>query len=78
MKREYSRPTIQVEVISLDMPIAAACQAHYESPELQAQGWFVGDACVFDFDNTKGDDRFLQGVGDTVCYHSHAKTTFAS
>lgn len=78
MKRKYSRPTIHVEVLSLDMPVAAACQAQFEAPELKTQGWFAGGACIFDFDNDNGDSSFLSGVGDTVCYHSHARTTFAS
>ena len=78
MKREYSRPTIHVEVMSLDMPIAASCQTYSESPELKAQGWFVGDACVFAFDDENGNNSFLGDVGDTICYHSHARTTFTS
>jgi hypothetical protein len=81
MKREYRKPTIHVEVMSLDMPIAAACQSYDEFPELRAQGWFIGGAnstCTFKFDNDKGDMGYINGVGDTLCYHSHARTTLTS
>lgn len=78
MKREYSKPTIHVEVMSLDMPIAASCDQFSESPELKAQGWFIGDACEFDFDSENGDLSYIGDVGDTLCYHSHVRTGFQS
>ncbi len=79
MKRVYSKPTIHVEVMSLDMPIAASCQTYSETPELKAQGWFIGsDSCSFQFDNGNGDIGFMGDIADTLCYHSHAKTTFTS
>ena len=79
MKREYSKPTIHVEVMSMDMPVAAACQTHDEYPELSAQGWFVGgdDNCMIILGNNSSDGYFGSG-GDTFCYHSHARTTFSS
>lgn len=80
MKREYSKPTIHVEVMSLDMPVAAACQSYSESPELRAQGWFVGGAdsnCTIILGNNSK-DGFFGGSADTLCYHSHARTTFSS
>lgn len=74
MKRAYSKPTIHVEVMSLDMPVAAACDTYDESNELRAQGWFVGsDSCkvlVLSGDTFSG--------ADTLCYHSHARTTLTS
>ena len=78
MKREYSKPTIHVEVMSLDMPVAAACDTCSESPELKIQGWFAGDGCIFRFDHEEGDLGFINEVGDTVCYHSHVGTTLQS
>lgn len=74
MKREYSKPTIHVEAMSLDMPIAAACDEFSETPELSAQGWFIGNTCEFTFDGENGDLIQIGGDGDTLCYHSHVKT----
>jgi hypothetical protein len=81
MKREYSKPTIHVEVMSLDMPIAGSCDAYDESLELRAQGWFVGGAdstCKIILGNNSNGDGFFGGGADTLCYHSHARTTFSS
>lgn len=82
MKRQYSKPTIHVEVMSMDMPVASACQATFdESPELRAQGWFVGgdDKCRFILGNNfNKDNGYYSSGADTLCYHSHAKTTFSS
>jgi hypothetical protein len=78
MKREYSKPTIHVEVMSLDMPVAAACDTYSESPELKIQGWFASDGCIFRFDGENGDLGYIDSVGDTVCYHSHVRTTLQS
>ena len=81
MKREYSKPTIHVEVMSMDMPVAAACQTNDEFPELRAQGWFVGgdDNCMIILGNNfNKDNGYYSSGGDTFCYHSHARTTFSS
>lgn len=74
MKREYRKPTIHVEVLSLDMPIATSCQAYDDSYELRAQGWFFTD-CQFKQENAADE---MKGIGDTLCYHSHARTIFSS
>lgn len=74
MKKEYSKPTIHVEILSLDTPIAGACTTSLdlEFPEFSALGWFVGDGCQYEIDGMDADD-VLQKVddkGNTVCYHS--------
>lgn len=81
MKREYSKPTIHVEIMCLDMPIAASCQDVSESFELRTQGWFISGTdsnCIFIFDKDNGDNSFMDEVGDTLCYHSHTGTTLYS
>lgn len=75
MKKKYSKPTIHVEVMSLDMPVAAACQQMYDYPELSAQGWFIGKSCSFDYAAASGDKGW---IADTLCYHSHVTTMFGS
>ena len=79
-KREYSKPTIHVEVMCMDMPVASACQSYGESPELQAQGWFAGNSgtCSFFFDDSNYNGGILSEMGDAICYHSHVKTTLTS
>ena len=80
MKREYSKPTIHVEVMSMDMPIAGACQSSYdETPELKAQGWFLdsNNCMIILGNNSENKDYYVSG-GDTLCYHSHVRTTFSS
>ena len=83
MKKAYSKPTIHVEILSLDATIAGACSTDFnlEFPEFSAQGWFVGDeGCSFMLD-VKDADEVVQNVnnhGDTVCYHSHTRTVFQS
>lgn len=76
MKREYSKPTIHVEVMEVDMPIAASCSSYSDAYELEQQGWFVSaDSCDFLTDwISSGWDEF----GDTVCYHSNIRTTLTS
>lgn len=74
MKREYSKPTIHVEVMSLDMPVANACEQDYDYPELKAQGWFVGN-CGINYAEASGDGGWIV---DTLCYHSHVTTVFGS
>ncbi len=70
MKREYAKPTI--------LPIAAACDTASESRELKLRGWFAGDACVFRPNSEDGDYGFINGGGDTVCYHGHVGDTLQS
>lgn len=83
MKREYRKPTIHVEVLSLDTPVAGSCTASYslEFPEFSAQGWFVGnEMCSFSLDDRDADSvvQKVDEYGNTVCYHSHTRTVFQS
>lgn len=78
MKREYSKPTIHVEVLALDTPVANGCAASFglEFPELFEQGWFVGEeGCGLSYTDAESD---MGKYGDTLCYHSHARTVFQS
>lgn len=74
MKRTYAKPTIHVEVMSLDMPVATSCESNLEVMEMMAQGWFFTD-CFFRKNEAEEE---MGAYGDTFCVHSHAKTTFAS
>lgn len=84
MKREYSKPTIHVETMSMDMPVANACDRTFglEFPELNEQGWFVGDQnCGNDYNYFGGENGGvleMDQYGDTLCYHSHTQTVFQS
>lgn len=74
MKKEYSKPTIHVEILSLDTPIAGACATSLdlEHSEFSALGWFVGDGCTFEIVGMEADDvlQKIDDNGNTVCYHS--------
>jgi hypothetical protein len=83
MKKEYGKPTIHVEVLSLDTPVAGACAASYglEYDEFAKQGWFVGDqVCDFVLNDSDADSIVykVDNDGNTVCYHSHTRTVFQS
>lgn len=76
MKRVYSKPTIHVEVMEMDMPVATSCTAYDDSYELRQSGWFVSsDSCEFLTDWIMDD---LGSIGDTVCYHSAVRTNVSS
>lgn len=81
MKREYSKPTIHVEVLSLDTPVAGACAASFglEFPELSEQGWFVGEQlCGLSYEDADSGVNKVDEYGNTLCYHSHTRTVFQS
>lgn len=83
MKKEYGKPTIHVEVLSLDTPIAGSCATSFslEFPEFRDQGWFVGShLCSFVLDDQDADSvvQKVDDYGNTVCYHSHTRTVFQS
>ncbi len=76
MKREYSKPTIHVESLALDMPIATSCAESNEYGDLNAQGWFNPfDECTLDAKDWLGD---IADLGDTICYHTSVKNAFTS
>lgn len=85
MKREYSKPTIHVEILALDMPVAGSCGAqsgYTEYGELIEQGWlFVSkDSCAGTGDGLyfgDAEDEMAE-IGDTLCYHSAVTTIIAS
>lgn len=71
MKREYSKPTIHVEEVSMDMPVAASCSQYVDLPDLKVQGWFAG-GCMLNYNDDNSSSN------DTICYHSHSKMAFSS
>ncbi len=75
MKRSYSKPTIHVEVMAVDMPIATSCASTGDSFELRLQGWFMDTDSCSNY-NTDWNDR--GEYGDSVCYHSNIITGFSS
>lgn len=72
MKREYSKPTIHVEEVSMDMPVATSCSQYVDLPDLKVQGWFAG-GCMLNYN-----DDNSSSSNDTICYHSHSKMAFSS
>ncbi len=79
MKRIYGKPTIHVEVMSLDMPVAASCYDNTNADiiDLKANGWFVVACGDMNLENNKEVWDGL-GVADTICYHSNITVTLNS
>lgn len=76
MKREYRKPTIHVEALALDMPIATSCDQSNEYGDLSAQGWFnPTNECTLDAKGWLGD---IADLGNTICYHTSVKNAFTS
>ncbi|MDD5969834.1 MAG: hypothetical protein PUC17_10250 [Anaerostipes sp.] len=73
MKRVYEKPMISVEVLELDAPIAANCQADKDDMNsLMELGYFNGEhTCGLDVDAIDWGD-------DTICYHSNVIKAFTS
>lgn len=78
MRKQYSKPRVSVEAITLDQPIAAGCMANYADVQalldmnvfLDTEIGKVG-VCSWIFDEaTMGNDL--------VCYHSNVQTAFLS
>lgn len=76
MKRAYLKPSLYVEPIKLDMPIAANCMAERADMEaLMAFGYFDNEHnCLVRVDEV---DK-VQWGNDTICYHSNVLTAFLS
>ena len=77
MKRVYEKPSIDVDVLELDMPIASGCNADKEDLEsVMELGYFTQDmGCK------KYNDTYINppnGDEDSVCYHSNVQTAFFS
>lgn len=75
MKKPYSKPTITVEAIQLDQPIAAGCTANRDDMKsLIELGYFTAERnCSI----TIPGEGTLPGY-DTICYHSNVQTAFTS
>lgn len=73
MKREYSKPTIYVEPMIMDTPIALGCTADKEDMKaLVTLGYFTqNEACSFNINDIDWGD-------DTICYHGNVQTAFYS
>ena len=76
MKRAYSKPSLYVEPIKLDMPIAGNCIA--ERADMEA-------LMIFGYFNAERNCGLpLEEVGkvewgdNTYCYHSNIQTAFLS
>jgi len=71
MKRTYSKPTIRVEDVAMDMPVAANGQSYSDDRfELKSQGWFVNVSCDFIVGLDEEYPTFFD-KNDTACYHSN-------
>lgn len=77
MKKAYSKPTLYVEEIQLDLPIASTCSANKDDmKDLIELGVFTEDRncwCPIE------EDGSIPGFPNTtVCYHSNVQTAFLS
>ena len=73
MKKTYSKPTIIVDAIQLDQPIAAGCVADFDDVRgLIELGYFAADACSIPVGDGTLPDH------DTICYHSNVQVAFTS
>lgn len=73
MKKAYSMPTITVEELQLDKPIAVDCKADYDDMNsLIEMGYFADESCKTICDEVVNDGH------DTICYHSNVIQAFMS
>lgn len=75
MKKAYSMPTITVEELQLDKPIAVDCKADYDDMNSLIELGYFYDYCGelnVDLPGNK------PPYGDTICYHSNVQTAFLS
>lgn len=74
MKKAYSMPTITVEELQLDKPVASGCEADdQDMRNLIGFGYFSTD-CQYDVD----DPKHKAELNDTICYHSNVIKAFMS
>ena len=74
MRKPYSKPTITVEAISLDSPIAVGCEADRDDMNsLIELGYFSAEGTC----SIPVGDGTLPGY-DTICYHSNVQKAFTS
>lgn len=72
-KKVYNKPTVSVEVLEMDRPIAGNCSANSQDmSDLTGFGYFSADnGCE------KSVDDIAWG-NDTICYHSNVILAFLS
>ena len=73
MKKAYSMPTITVEELQLDHPIAAGCDANFEDINSLMELDYFSESCKYDVDLVDKPDKW-----DTICYHSNVQIAFSS
>ena len=85
MKKPYSKPLISVEMLTLDQPIAANCNADFDDiAALNEFGYFMPEQklqCSINLLPNGGFDDNGDGTADhhdTLCYHSNVETAFLS
>jgi hypothetical protein len=73
MKKAYNKPSIYVEPIKLDSPIAANCIAdRADMDAVMSLGYFNADyICQFSEDT-------VDWGNSTICYHSNVQIAFLS
>lgn len=74
MKKTYSKPTIIVEKLQIDQPVANNCTADLDDMNsLLTLGYFTAEKnCSIQIG-----EGTLPGF-DTICYHSNVQTAFTS
>lgn len=89
MKKNYIKPLICIETMSMDQPIAVNCTANRDDMELlEMYGFFAPDsACTMwlgtgeEGDGGKIDwdrNNVWDDTHNTVCYHSNVTVAFLS
>ena len=74
MKKPYNPPTITVEDIRLDQPIALNCVADFDDVKsLLDMGYFAAE-----LNCSKFVDKNTNQPYDTICYHSSIQKAFLS
>ena len=78
MKKTYSKPTVYVEVMRLDMPIAANCVADKaDMLSLIDLGYFTAEKnCMVVRDDVT--NPIIVNGHDTICYNSNVQVAFLS
>ena len=76
MKRAYSKPSVYVEPIKLDTPIANTCMADRADMEaLMMFQYFDNEhKCIIKLDEINE----VKWGENTICYHSNVLTAFLS
>ena len=73
MKKKYSKPTVAVESLALNQPIALNCLADFDDVRSLIDIGYFGDESTCDLTYDE-----VEFGNDTVCYHSNVHTAFLS